>query len=137
MKDDKLIIENNTIIDNTFISEDDKVDPGTYSATLNQDGTVDIEDLTPDIGDTDPSGYSALRAVQHALSKEPLEFENMVKVGLADRLQNAVDQRREEIAQSIFNNEDEEIGDDDNDADDNNASEDEEVNTDPEDQSEE
>lgn len=89
-------------------------EPDNYSATLNQDGTVDIKDLTPVTGVE--SGYSAIAAVQAALSQEPLEFENMVKLGLADRLQGAVEKRREEVAQSIFGTENSEVPADDNNA---------------------
>lgn len=101
------------------INEDEKGQPDHYIATLNQDGTTTVQDLTPETGEN-ATPYSALQAVQSALTQEPSEFENMIKLGLADRLQNAVEKRREEVAQSIFGNKDAEEPIDDNNAEDDN-----------------
>jgi hypothetical protein len=92
--------------DNKPLLEDEKT-PDTFSATLNQDGTVDIKDLTPETGeDVATSNYSALQAVQYAMAQEPSSFEDMIKLGISDRLQDSVEKRREEVAKSIFGNED-------------------------------
>lgn len=51
--------------------------------------------------------YTSMMAVHHALHAEPLEFEKSVNGLLADRIQNAVEKHREQVANSIFGNPDE------------------------------
>lgn len=91
-------------------------DPSHFSATLNNDGTVETEDLTPDSGNEDKLRFDALAAVQAALSAEPTEFENQIKLGLADRIQDAVERKRDEVAQAIFGPQDSQDEADDPDA---------------------
>lgn len=91
-------------------------DPTHFSATLNNDGTVDTEDLTPDSGNDDALRFNALAAVQAALNSEPSAFEDEIKAGLGLRIQDAIERKRDEIAQAIFGNEDQEVDTDNDDA---------------------
>jgi hypothetical protein len=86
------------------------------SATLNNDGTVDTQDLTPDSGNDDALRFNAMAAVQAALNQEPTEFGRQIQLGLADRVQDAVERKRDEVAQAIFGPSDQEVAVDDNDA---------------------
>jgi hypothetical protein len=107
------IKENGNIdIEDIVIQEDQNH----FSATLNNDGTVDTQDLTPDSGNDDALRFDALNAVHAALNSEPSEFEGQIKLGLADRIQNAIERKRDEVAQAIFGNQDQEIETDDPDA---------------------
>lgn len=76
---------------------------------------VPYQEVDPATGETiapslenDTPKYDALTTVQQALEAKPVEFEKSVNGMLADRLQAAVEKRREEIASSIFNSQDEE-----------------------------
>lgn len=53
--------------------------------------------------EADPK-YTSMMAVHHALHAEPVEFEKSVNALLADRIQNAVEKHREQVANDIFGN---------------------------------
>jgi hypothetical protein len=61
---------------------------------------------------TDPK-YTAMVALNHALYQHPLEFETTVNGMLADRIQDAVEKKREEVAKSVFNGEEPKVASDD------------------------
>jgi hypothetical protein len=48
--------------------------------------------------------YTVQAAVAHAISGQPLDFENATKHILAQKMQDAVDAKREEVAKSMFGN---------------------------------
>lgn len=58
-----------------------------------------------EIVENDAEKYNAILAVHQALMHKPSEFKDTVHHLLADRLEKAVENKREEIAQSIFNGE--------------------------------
>jgi hypothetical protein len=64
---------------------------------------------------SDPK-YTTMMALHQALHQKPVEFENTINGLLADRIQNAVEKKREEVAKSVFGNTDTEIEADDQDA---------------------
>jgi hypothetical protein len=64
---------------------------------------------------SDPK-YTAMMALHQALHSKPVEFETTVNALLADRIQNAVEKKREEVAKSVFGNPDTEVQADDNNA---------------------
>jgi hypothetical protein len=103
-------------VEETKVVAEDGNDPTHFSATLNNDGTVDTQDLTPDSGNDDALRFNAMAAVQAALNQEPTEFGRQIQLGLADRVQDAVERKRDEVAQAIFGPSDQEVAVDDNDA---------------------
>jgi hypothetical protein len=103
-------------VEETTVVAEDGNDPTHFSATLNNDGTVDAQDLTPDSGNDDALRFNAMAAVQAALNQEPTEFGRQIQLGLADRVQDAVERKRDEVAQAIFGPSDQEVAVDDNDA---------------------
>jgi hypothetical protein len=79
--------------------------PDATISTLNNDGTIDTKEVSVgEIGEP----FDPHAAVTAALNGEPLEFEKQIKLGLADRIQNAVERKREDVAQAIFGNPNEE-----------------------------
>lgn len=90
-------------------------DPSHFSATLNNDGTVETQDLTPETGNDDTVRFNAIAAVDAALNGQALDFEKEIKTGLADRIQNAVERKRDEVAQSVFGTPNQEVASDDSD----------------------
>lgn len=46
--------------------------------------------------------YDAMAAVKFAINGSPVEFEDMVNAGLAARVINSVDIKREEVAKGLF-----------------------------------
>jgi len=54
-----------------------------------------------DTFENDPR-YDAMASVKFAVSGQPVEFEDMINVALASKVVNAIDQKREEVAASIF-----------------------------------
>jgi hypothetical protein len=46
--------------------------------------------------------YDGMSAVSFALNGKPVEFQDMINVGLAARLENAIDLKRQEVASSVF-----------------------------------
>ncbi len=50
---------------------------------------------------SDPK-YTTMVALHHAIHQKPIEFGQQVNGLLADRIQNAVEKKREEVANNIF-----------------------------------
>jgi hypothetical protein len=108
------------------VNEDNS--PNATISTLNNDGTIDTQDVS--VGEIGPP-FDPHAAVAAALNGEPLEFEKQIKLGLADRIQNAVERKREDVAQAIFGNpneeeptssDDAEVGDEEDEEDEENVS---------------
>lgn len=64
---------------------------------------------------SDPK-YTTMMALHQALHAQPVEFENTINGLLADRIQTAVEKKREEVAKSVFGNPDTEVEPENNDA---------------------
>lgn len=133
MLDDYTITNDGRVIDNL---KEDESSPNAVISTLDNDGNIDHEEV--EVGEVGPQ-FDPLAAVDHALNGEPLEFEDQIKIGLADRIQNAIERKRDEVAQDIFGNPDTEVAVDDSDAEEGDTEEDAEVDSEEEeeDQSEE
>jgi hypothetical protein len=102
------------------VKEDEVPSPDAVVTTLDKDGNITSD--TIEVGEV---GFDPSAAVAHALNGEPLEFENQIKLGLADRLQNAVERKRDEVAQAIFGPQDQEVETDNLDADEEESDEEE------------
>jgi hypothetical protein len=64
---------------------------------------------------SDPK-YTTMMALHQALHAKPVEFEATINGLLADRLQTAVEKKREEVAKTVFGNPDHEVEANDTDA---------------------
>lgn len=98
--------------------KDDELKPSAKVEVVSEDGMIgDPDNGIPKV-EVDPSTgepiealvpetpkYSEMNAVQAALSAQPVEFEKEINGLLADRLEAAVERRREEVARSIFDGE--------------------------------
>src|SRR5690349_18396850 len=52
--------------------------------------------------DDNKYAYDGMAAVQFAVNGKPVEFQDMINLGLAAKLEAAVDRKREEVAGSVF-----------------------------------
>ena len=52
--------------------------------------------------ETPKYAYDGMSAVKFALNGKPVEFQDMINAGLAARLENAVEVKRQEVAGSTF-----------------------------------
>lgn len=64
---------------------------------------------------SDPK-YTTMMALHQALHQKPVEFGQTINGLLADRIQNAVEKKREEVAKSVFGNTESDVQPEDNDA---------------------
>ena len=83
-------------------------------STLDNDGNIETQIVTQ--GEVDSPQFDSMVAVKAALNAEPTEFEDQIKLGLANRIQDAIERKRDEVAQSIFGTQDQEVEIDNNDA---------------------
>jgi hypothetical protein len=99
------------IVEDSVLASKDLIEDGMIGDGDNGIPKIEVDPATGDpIGvkpaeEDDSPKYDALAAVQAALNAKPTEFEDQINGLLADKLQAAVEKRREEIARSIFNGE--------------------------------
>lgn len=103
-------VEKTSEIENLVLEDDGSE---AVISTLDNDGNIETQVITQ--GEVGPQ-FDPLAAVGHALNGEPSEFEDQIKLGLADRIQDAIERKRDEAAQSIFGTQDQEVETDDLDA---------------------